>query len=140
MIAIPFVVGQEAQLEVSLTPDDVRRFAEWSGDRSPLHLDPQFARSHGFDGPVVHGALLTAMVSQLVGMRLPGSLAVLAKMELSFISPCYAPCAIVLKARVRQVSEATSSIVIDVTITTADGRLISAGKTWHKLLTNAVPI
>jgi acyl dehydratase len=36
---------------------DVRAFAELSGDRNPIHLDPGAARAAGFEGPIAHGAL-----------------------------------------------------------------------------------
>ena len=37
--------------------DDLRRFAEWSGDRNPLHIDAAFARSTSFGQPIAHGML-----------------------------------------------------------------------------------
>jgi len=37
--------------------DDLRRFAEWSGDRNPLHTDAAFARSTPFGQPIAHGML-----------------------------------------------------------------------------------
>ena len=39
------------------TEDDVARFAEWSGDRNPLHVDPVFARRTYFGEPIAHGML-----------------------------------------------------------------------------------
>ena len=43
-----------------------------SGDRNPLHVDADFARSRGFPDVVAHGYLLGSKVSALVGMLLPG--------------------------------------------------------------------
>ncbi len=37
--------------------EDVRRFADWSADRNPLHVDEAFARQTYFGRPLVHGAL-----------------------------------------------------------------------------------
>jgi len=39
-------------------PAEVEAFARASGDRNPLHLDPEFAVDTAFGGPVVHGALV----------------------------------------------------------------------------------
>lgn len=39
----------------TITEDDVRQFAALTGDVAPVHVDPQYARSVGFAGPIVHG-------------------------------------------------------------------------------------
>ena len=48
---------------VSFSRDDVLRFAEWSSDRNPLHVDAAYARGTHFGQQVVHGVLtvLTAL-------------------------------------------------------------------------------
>lgn len=49
-------VGDELPpLRRIVTPEDVRAYAEASGDRNALHLDDAFARSVGFDGIIAHG-------------------------------------------------------------------------------------
>jgi acyl dehydratase len=42
---------------VSFSSDEVLRFAEWCGDRNPLHVDDGFARQTHFGQRVVHGVL-----------------------------------------------------------------------------------
>ena len=49
-------------MSVRFTSDDVSRFAAWSADRNPLHLDEAFARQTYFGQPIVHG-ILTALGS-----------------------------------------------------------------------------
>jgi NAD(P)-dependent dehydrogenase (short-subunit alcohol dehydrogenase family) len=44
--------------ELRFTEDHVSRFAAASGDRNPLHIDPDFGRETAFGACVVHGALL----------------------------------------------------------------------------------
>jgi hypothetical protein len=39
------------------TEKDVLKFAEWSADRNPLHVDASYARRTHFGQPVVHGML-----------------------------------------------------------------------------------
>ncbi len=136
---IPFSIGQEHRITARITADDVARFAALSGDHSPLHCEAEFARQRGFEGPVVHGALLAALVSQLVGVGLPGPNAILERCDLAFRAPCYAPCDIELTARVRQISEAVASLVIDVAIVDSTGRLLLTGRTWHRIFPTEQP-
>lgn len=125
---------REHRLVLQVTAEHVRQFSELSGDHAPLHTDHEFATAHGFDGPVIHGALLVAYVSQLVGMFLPGPLSVMERIDLGFRRPCIAPCELHLRARVRQISEAVASVVMDVSVTDAEGQIFASGKTWHKIL------
>ena len=52
--------------QLTLTAEEVERFAEASGDLNPLHGDSEFAAATAFGEPVVHGALLAiAMLGAL---------------------------------------------------------------------------
>ncbi len=66
--------------------EDVDAFAALSRDYNPVHLDPRFARAHGFRGPVAHGLLGASLVTEL-----GGQLAWLASgMSFRFRAPVYA--------------------------------------------------
>lgn len=129
-----FAPDQTKSLTVSIPNDAIERFVEFSGDSAPLHTDPAFARNAGFDGPLVHGAYLTALVSRFVGMEFPGSDAILERMDIGFRAPCYAPTELIITGRVRQISEAVSTIVLDINISRTDGEIVASGKTWHRIL------
>jgi acyl dehydratase len=135
---MPLSVGDSNQLSIPIGPDDVRRFAELSGDTAALHTDIDFARRHAFEGCLVHGAFLIALLSRFVGTIMPGPSAVLERVDLAFRRPCYAPCDVVIEGRVRQVSEAVSSVVLDIIITSG-GATVATGRTWHKLLEAKTP-
>jgi acyl dehydratase len=51
--------------------DDLRRYAEASGDLNPLHLDRQFAQQAGFNDVVVHGMLGMALLGRLLTESFP---------------------------------------------------------------------
>jgi 3-hydroxybutyryl-CoA dehydratase len=127
-------VGQSHSITVSVTPDMIDAFARLSGDAAPLHTDAAFAIRRGFTGPVVHGALIGALVSRLVGMHFPGPDSILERMELAFREPCYAPADLTITARVRQMSEAVASVILDISVMSADGRTLVSGKTAHRLM------
>lgn len=75
--------------EFNVTREDMAAFRALSGDTNPLHDDEDFARSRGFEGPVVYGALIIAQVSRLLGTRLPGPGCVWRSLSLRFRGPLY---------------------------------------------------
>ena len=60
-------VGQTLPaLTKHVTVEQIRRYAEASGDRNPIHLDETFARSAGLPGVIAHGMLTMAFANQMV--------------------------------------------------------------------------
>jgi meromycolic acid (3R)-3-hydroxyacyl-[acyl-carrier protein] dehydratase HadB len=53
-------------LTKQVTVEQIRRYAEASGDRNPIHLDETFARSAGLPGVIAHGMLTMAFANQMV--------------------------------------------------------------------------
>lgn len=120
-------VGQSFELEHAFAAADVRRFAELSGDFSPLHVDEAYARGTEFGGCVVHGILLASLFSQIVGMHLPGKAALYLGQELSFRRPVRVGERVRAIARVTGVSAPTRSLVLATEIRNADGQVAVSG-------------
>ena len=49
----------------------ITRFAQVTGDRNPIHLDPEFARRVGLSGTIAHGLLLISLIPRLLGIEFP---------------------------------------------------------------------
>ena len=49
-----------------MTVEQIRQYADASGDRNPIHLDETFARSAGLPGVIAHGMLTMAFANQMV--------------------------------------------------------------------------
>jgi 3-hydroxybutyryl-CoA dehydratase len=122
-------VGQSAGFDVLVSAADIDRFAELSGDVNPLHTDASFARSRGHADRVVHGAFLSALVSRLAGVHLPGRDCLIHSMGLEFRSPLTVGARIRVEGVVDQLSEAVQAAVLKVCVTDlADGRQVATGK------------
>jgi acyl dehydratase len=77
-------VGQEIPvLSKVVRREDVKAYADASGDQNPLHQDDSFARAVGFPGIIAHGMFTMAhLTSTLVGWL--GDPAALASVNVQF--------------------------------------------------------
>jgi len=120
------VEGLRACVEFSVTAAQMQQFAELSGDFNPLHTDDAFARTKGFDGVVVYGALMVAKVSQLIGMQLPGRDSVWVGIALDFRKPLYVGQAAQVEGVVTEASASTGMVALKVTVR-ANGKVLAKG-------------
>ena len=49
-----------------MTVEQIRQYADASGDRNPIHLDETFARSAGLPGVIAHGMLTMGMSGRVL--------------------------------------------------------------------------
>lgn len=84
-----FRPGMVFSEEITLSPELVEKFAEFSGDRNPVHLEADAARQYGFARPFAHGAIQSAVVSKLIGMKVPGSGAVWMSQSMEWFKPVF---------------------------------------------------
>jgi 3-hydroxybutyryl-CoA dehydratase len=80
-------VGQTATSRRIVTMDDIRAFAEVSGDRNPAHLDEEFAAKTAFKGVIAHGMLSVSFISALLAGELPGAGSIYMGQSLKFLAP-----------------------------------------------------
>ena len=82
-------VGQELspQVKPPITQEQLRRYAEASGDYNPIHLDEEAAHRVGLDSVIAHGMLSMAFLGQFVMQQIadtPG--AYLAHLRVRFMN------------------------------------------------------
>jgi acyl dehydratase len=129
-----FQVGASDTMTISVSQGMCDAFRELSGDDAPLHTDHDFARRNGFEGRLVHGAIVFSLLSRMVGTRFPGPRSLWLRCDIGFRNPCYAPSALRFHGVVVQQSEATRSISLTFDITDDRERQIATAKTVHKVL------
>jgi len=55
-----------------ITQEQLRRYADASGDYNPIHLDEQAAQKVGLDSVIAHGMLSMAFLGQFVNQQITG--------------------------------------------------------------------
>jgi predicted transcriptional regulator/acyl dehydratase len=80
-----FDIGDVVEFSKVISDDDVRSFAEMSGDTNRLHLDSEFAEQTRFEHRIVHGTLVTGLISAALA-RIPG-LTIYLSQDISYLGP-----------------------------------------------------
>ncbi len=72
--------------ELRVTPDAglTKRYAEASGDPNPIHTDPEFAKSAGLPGVILHGLWTMAQVARANSAAAGGDPRALKRLEVQF--------------------------------------------------------
>ena len=123
-------VGQRASRRLTLTADHVRKFAEISGDRNPLHFDAAFAARTKFGRLVVQGGLTTGLLHALVAMDMPGPGTVFLSQNWKFTAPVFIDDTITAEAEVMSVHPSKPVTQLRVQITRSDGTVVLEGEAW----------
>lgn len=85
-------------MEHAFDQASVNTFAGLCGDNNPLHIDPAFAATTMFKGPIVHGILVSSLFSTLFGRTVHGSIYV--SQNLKFKRPVMVGSAVIARMEV----------------------------------------
>lgn len=80
-------IGDAASLKRVLSHADIQAFATVSGDVNPAHLDQDYAEHTLFHGVIAHGMWGGALISALLGTKLPGPGTIYLEQQLQFLKP-----------------------------------------------------
>lgn len=82
-------VGDRIEVPYQVTDEDVRKFAELSGDWNPVHFDEEYAAGTIFKKRIAHGMISLAKFSGIFGMDLPGLGTLWETQEVRFAGPVF---------------------------------------------------
>jgi len=80
-------IGQSAELSRYLQRADIELFAAVSGDINPAHLDEAYAETTLFHSVIAHGMWSGALISAVLGTKLPGPGTIYLGQSLRFRKP-----------------------------------------------------
>ena len=122
--------GQTAERSATLTEADVRTYAALTGDRNPLHFDPEFTAGTRFGRLLVQGGLTTGLLNALVAMDMPGPGTVFISQNWRFTGPVYIGDTIRAVATVLSVHPTKPVTQLGIRITRQDGEVVLEGEAW----------
>jgi 3-oxoacyl-[acyl-carrier protein] reductase len=126
--------GDESRWSHTVAAEEVDAFAALSGDDNPLHLDDGFAQGRGFRGRVVHGMLLGAWLSRVLGTQFPGPGVLWLSQTIRFARAVYVGDTVEIVLRVKHKSEAVRTVVLETTVLGPDGEPALSGEATTMML------
>lgn len=123
-------VGRSAERSMTVTEADVRRYAELTGDRNPLHFDPAFAARTRFGRLTAQGGIATGLLHALVAEDMPGPGTVFLSQSWKFTAPTYIGDTIIATVEVSSVHPEKPVCSLDVKVSRADGEVLLEGEAW----------
>ena len=98
-------------------------------DESPIHIDEEYAKTAGFAGRVMHGAILQGFLSHFIGMHFPGKRSLILSVNLNYRRPSYLGDKIQLNALVKQKVETGQVVVLEVKFFNVESQeVLASGK------------
>ncbi|MCO6464504.1 MAG: MaoC family dehydratase [Saprospiraceae bacterium] len=82
-------LGDTFSTEVFIDEDYVKRFAELTGDKNPIHLNEEFAKGSIFGQRIIHGMIVGAVFSKTIASEFPGPGSIYLYQDMSFLAPIY---------------------------------------------------
>ena len=129
-------VGQIAERSRRVTSEDIEAFTAISGDRNPLHYDPDAAAASRFGAVIVQGGVISAILNAVVAEDLPGPGTVFLHVDWNFRAPVYPGDTITGRVEIIEVRDDKPIATIANTVTNQRGDVVLDGTalTWTEPL------
>jgi acyl dehydratase len=123
-------VGQRARRTQTVTMRHLELYAEITGDRNPLHFDPDFAARTRFGRLVAQGGITAGMLNTLVAMDLPGPGTVFISQSLKYLAPAYVGDTMTAEVEVLSLKADKPVCQLKATVVNQSGTTLLEGECW----------
>lgn len=123
-------VGMSDEFVKEVTQENIEQFAHITDDENPLHMDDEFAKTTQFGGRIAHGMYSAALISAVIGMKMPGPGATYLGQTLTFKAPVHFGDVLVARAQVSEIKQKAKFkiVTLKTTVTNQDGTVVTDGE------------
>ena len=121
-------IGDSAEMTRVIKDEDVRRFAEVSLDKNPIHVNEDFAKESLFGQRIAHGMLVASLLSAVIGTKLPGINTIYMGQDLKFVKPVYLGDEITARVTVKEKRDDKHIILLDTLVVNQKGEEVIQGE------------
>lgn len=145
---IPFrdlIPGMSAGITRTLSEKDILLFAYATGDINPAHLDEEYSKNDLFHARIGHGLWTAALISAVLGTKLPGPGTIYLEQSLKFARPVMIGDTITATVTVKHLDAARNRARLDCLCVNQQGKPILSGEALvlvplEKIRRNAVSL
>ena len=119
--------GDVARRTRTIRGRDIELFTQITGDRNPIHYDPELARDSRFGGIVVQGGVTSGLLNAVVAEDLPGPGSVFMHVDWRFLFPVRPGDTITAEVEVLTMREDKPVCTLRTTITNHTGVVVLDG-------------
>lgn len=120
-------VGFKANVEVKVTDQMVRQFAEMSGDFNPIHLDDNYAKTTRFGRRIAHGMIVGALISRALNEKI-GQGGVYLGQNLKFVNPVFIDDVVNIELTITGLRKEKGIATVDTTAKKQTGETVVKGE------------
>ena len=120
--------GDTATRSKTITDEDIRAFAELTGDHNPVHLDDEYAAGTRFGQRIAHGMLAASLISATLANELPGRGTVYLSQSLRFVAPVLPGDTVTASVAVTKVREDKPILTLETVCTNQRGEKLIEGE------------
>ncbi len=121
-------IGDVASFSKTISEADVYGFAGITGDLNPVHIDAQAAAASPFGARVAHGMLTAALVSTVLGQKLPGPGTIFLSQSMRFLKPVYIGDTVTAQVEVAEIVAPKNRVRLLTRCTNQEGEVVGEGE------------
>lgn len=121
-------LGQSAAFTKTISESDVYAFAGITGDFNPVHVNAVAAAESRFGQRIAHGMLAAALVSTVIGMKLPGPGVIYMSQSLRFTAPVFFGDTVTAQVEVVELNREKNRVRLSTRCVNQNGEVVGEGE------------
>ena len=123
-----YQMGEKEAVSKTISETDVYLFAGISGDFNPVHVNKIAAELSPFTKQIVHGFLVGSLLSNVIGMKLPGPGTIYMEQDMKFLKPVYIGDTLTASVKIVEIVNETKNILkLETVITNQEDEIVVNG-------------
>ncbi len=127
-------VGMKGSYTKKITQEDVDNFIKICNDVNPIHVNEEFSKNHNLPSKIVHGILVSSLISTVVGTKCPGPGSVWLDQNLKFLLPVKINDTITAISEILVKIPERQQVIVRTTCVNQNNEVVIEGSGLHKIL------